>query len=331
MNTMRTRGRRTVLVTATAVLVTLVALVSACSAPAEDDSSSSSATYTPVTIDHEYGSTTIDKRPERVVTLLTNWTDTLAALDIPITAEFKEQGYAGPNNTFEWTPEHTSEVKVVPSVAALDISELAAYKPDLILAGYVGDQKNYDRLSAVAPTIPVMQKGATVDTWEDVASTTGKIFGKESEADDLIKQTDAKIATFKSDHPNSVGKTFTFAQFQPTGQIGAINSTKDSAAGLLAQLGFVLNPKLAAEHKGSATRSPISPERVDLLDSDLLVAWSLGDDSVYQRVPGWDNLTAVKDDTVVYLTNDNAPAFGVPSAPSVDYVIGLLNPVAPRL
>ncbi|MEE3850354.1 iron-siderophore ABC transporter substrate-binding protein [Gordonia sp. LSe1-13] len=318
---------RAPLVAATAALI---ALVAGCSAPSEE-SSDSSAPYTPVTIEHEYGSTTIDNRPERVVTLLTNWTDTLAALDIPITAEFKEQGYAGPNNEFEWTPEHESEVKVVGSLSSLDISEIAAYEPDLILAGYLGDERRYEQLSGLAPTIPVMQEGATVDTWEDIATTTGQIFGVEDEAEALVTDTNERIEQFKSDHPDAMGKTFTFAQFQPTGQIGAINSTKDSAAGLLEQLGFTLNPALAEQHNGTATRSPISTERIDLLNSDLLVAWTLGDDSVYQNVPGWDNLTAVQNDTVVYLTNDNAPAFGVPSAPSVDYVIGLLNPVADRM
>ncbi|MFW0785668.1 ABC transporter substrate-binding protein [Gordonia sp. CPCC 206044] len=315
---------RPLLLAASAALITLVA---ACSAPAEDDPESSAA-HTPVTVEHEYGATTIDHEPTRVVTFSTNWTDTLAALDIPITAEFVQKGYSGPNNHFEWTPDHESQIKVVDSLTSIDVAELAAFKPDLILAGYVGDQKNYDRLSALAPTIPVMRKGASVDTWEDITTTTGKIFGKESDAAELVTATQDKIDAFKADHPAAVGKTFTFAQFQQTGGVGAVNSTEDAAAGLLTQLGFVLNPKLAAENKGGATRSMISSERIDLLDSDLLVAWTLGDKSVYAKVPGWDSLTAVRDDTVVYLTNDNAPAFGVPSAPSVEYVIGLLDPVA---
>ncbi|WAC55383.1 ABC transporter substrate-binding protein [Gordonia sp. SL306] len=317
------------------VTAALVSLVAACSAPADDSSTDSSTdssvAYTPVTIDHQYGTTSIEHRPQRVISLASNWTDTLAALDIPITAQFAEQGYSGPNNRFAWTPEHDSEVEIVGSMAALDISKVAAYKPDLILAGYTGGQKNYDRLSALAPTIPVMKKGATVDTWEDITQATGTMFGKNAAADDLVDGTNDKITRFRSDHPNAAGKTFTFAQFQPTGDVGAINSVEDPAAGLLAQLGFTLNPKLAAEHTGTVTRSRISSERIDLLDSDLLVAWTLGDDSAYQKVSGWNGLTAVENDTVVYLTNDNAPAFGVPSAPSVGYVIDLLNPVAQRL
>ncbi len=314
----------------TAVAAVLIAIIAGCSAP-DENTSSSAAAFTPVTIDHEYGSTTIDAPPTRVVTISTNWTDTLAALDIPISARIVEKGYAGVNNEFPWTPKNDAEVKVVDSLASMDVAEVAALKPDLILAGYLGDRSYYDRLAKIAPTIPVMEKGVSVDTWQDVATTAGKIFGKQDAAAALITKTQGNIDKFKADHPAAVGKTFTFAQFQPTGNIGAINSTKDSAAGLLASLGFTLNPKLAAQHNGSATRSPISAERIDLLDSDLLVAWTLGDRSTLEKVPGWNSLTAVRDDTVVYLTNDNAPAFGVPSAPSVDYVISLLNPVAARM
>ena len=222
-------------------------------------------------------------------------------------------------------------MKVVDSLSTLDIADIAALKPDIILAGYLGDRAYYDRLTAVAPTIPVMKKGATVDTWEDLATAAGKIFTEQDQAKQLIATTQGNIDKFTADHPGAMGKTFTFAQFQPTGNIGAINSTDDPAAGLLAQLGFTLNPKLAAQHSGSATRTPISAERIDLLDSDLLVAWTLGDRSALEKVPGWDSLTAVRNNTVVYLTNDNAPAFGVPSAPSVNYVISLLDPVAARM
>ncbi len=118
----------------------------------------------------------------------------------------------------------------------------------------------------------------------------------------------------------------------PTGQVGAINSTKDAAAGLIAQLGFTLNPQVAALHNGQSTRALISPERIDLLNSDLLVVYVPGgNNAVVNQVPGWSNLTAVKNGTVVYLDDKTQPAFSVPSAPSVGFVIDTLNPVAAKL
>ncbi|MFW0794698.1 iron-siderophore ABC transporter substrate-binding protein [Gordonia sp. CPCC 205515] len=326
------KNRRIGLPFVAAVLALMVALVAGCSAPDDDASSSSDAEYAPVTISHQYGETTIPKRPTRVVTMSSDWTDTLAALNVPITAEFVQQGYAGPNNHFEWTPQHDSEVVVVGASEVPKVDDIARFNPDVILAGYVPDQQYYDQLSKLAPTIPVMKQGATVDTWEDVATTTGKIFGKQDEAQALVDKTNTQIADFQKAHPNAMGKTFTFAQFRGASGFGAVTTTNDSSAGLLAQLGFTLNPKLAAEYKeGGPTRTVISPERIDLIDSDLIVAWTLTDRSAIEQVPGWSNLKAVKNDTVAYITNDNAAAFSVPSAPSVGYVINLLNPIAARL
>ncbi|MGV9670967.1 ABC transporter substrate-binding protein [Gordonia sp. NPDC003504] len=310
-----------------AVAIGMTAFLGACSSP-DEDSSSSDASFSPVTITHEYGSTEIKAKPTRVVTLLTDWTDTLAALDIPITASFVPES----SPTYSWTPQNNAEVVKVADPTQVTVAELAKYNPDLILAGPLGDQNRYNQLSEIAPTIPLINKGATVDTWEQLATTTGQIFGVQDQAQKLIDETNAKISKFKSDNPGSQGKTFTFAQVMPTGQIGAVNTTEDPAAGLIAQLGFTLNPEVAAQHTEGQTRSRISPERIDLLNSDLLIAYVPGGDfAAVQKIPGWSNLTAVKNGTVVFLNDDTQPAFSVPSAPSVGFVINTLNPVAAKL
>ena len=316
---------------ALAVLLTagLIGFLAACSSSDDDNaSSSSSESFTPVTIDHEFGSTKIDKKPTKVVSLITDWTDTLAALNVPITAEFVPQG----STSFEWTPKHDSEVVQVADPSQVSVGELAKYQPDLILAGYLGDKSRYDKLAEIAPTIPVLVKGAPADTWEKITTTAGEIFGKQQQATELVDSTNKKIADFKSQHPAAMGKTFTFAQVGPTGQVGAINTTEDAAAGLIAQLGFTLNPKVAEQHKEGSTRSLISAERIDLLDSDLLVVYVPGGDpAVAERVPGWSSLPAVKNGTVIFLDDNTQPAFSVPSAPSVGFVIDKLDPVAAKL
>ncbi|MGW0039551.1 ABC transporter substrate-binding protein [Gordonia sp. NPDC003376] len=310
-----------------AAALSMVALLGACSSPDEDSSSSSTA-YTPVTIDHEFGSTTIDAQPQRVVTLLTDWSDTLAALDIPITAQFVEQGH----ETFPWTPEHKTELVAVNDISQVGVAEIAKFDPDVILAGYLGDEERYKKLSEIAPTVPVITKGSMVDSWELVTTTAGKIFGKQEQAQQLIDETNGEISAFKSKYPSAVGKTFTFAQVGPTGQVGVVNSTEDASAGLLAQLGFTLDPQIAALHNGSATRALISPERINLLNSDLLVVYLPGgDQNVLEQVPGWSDLKAVRNGTVIYITNDNHAAFSVPSAPSVSYVIQTVSPAAAKL
>lgn len=261
------------------------------------------------------------------------WTDTLAALDIPITATFVSEGYAGRDNKFPWTPEHDAEVIPISGdfPGAVTTAQLAELEPDLILAGYTGDEATYERFSSVAPTIPVVTPDAILDSWQTVAEQTGEIFGKQQEATDLIDSTNTKIEDFKTEFPATQGKSFTYTQVRPDGQLGVIAAESDPTSQLLAEFGFELNPKILEANTDGAARMAISSERVDLLDSDLLIAWTLGDPGSVERIPGWDNLPAVQDDAVIFVTNDDSQAFTSPSAPSVDYVIELLRQVAPNL
>lgn len=311
----------------------VLAVVAGCSSSTSEEESTTSADYTPVTIEHEYGSTTFDAVPTKVLSLSTNWTSTLLSLDVPITAQIVPQGYAGPNNRFAWLPENDSVVEVVPSLESMDIGTIAKFDPDIILAGYVADKAYYDKLNELAPTIPVMAADSDVDQWQDIAEATGKIFDKADEAQQLIDDTNANIETFKSTYPGAQGKSFVFTQIQAeAASIGVVNSTADAAAGTPEELGFTLYEPVAALHEdGGRTRGLISNERTDLLNADLLIAWTIGDKSDVERIPGWNELTAVQNDTVVYVDNDNYAAFGTPSAASIEYIIELLTPAAERL
>lgn len=310
-----------------AVVAIAVCSITACTAPTEEETHE-------VTVELLGGHTaTVDvpTKPQRVISLLSNWTSTLAALDIPITAEFVQDGYGGPNNSFPWTPEHDAEVVVIQADTLPTVDAMARFEPDLIIAGTALDADRFAAYTKLAPTITVLNPNGPVDSWQEIATAAGKIFGKETAAADLVGRTQRNVDAFKAKYPAAAGKTFTYALFQTTGSFGAINSTKDPAAALLTELGFVLNPRLAAMNKGAVTRSRLSAERIDLLDSDLLLAYTLGDPAALARIPGWNSLTAVKDGTVLYLNNDTSPAFSVPSAPSVDYVIATLSPIASRL
>ncbi|MET9201889.1 hypothetical protein [Gordonia sp. NPDC003585] len=67
-----------------AVVAIAVCSITACTAPTEEETHE-------VTVELLGGHTaTVDvpTKPQRVISLLSNWTSTLAALDIPITAEF---------------------------------------------------------------------------------------------------------------------------------------------------------------------------------------------------------------------------------------------------
>ncbi|MBM7791309.1 ABC transporter substrate-binding protein [Tenggerimyces flavus] len=284
------------------------------------------AAAAPLELAHQYGSAKVPAKPARVVTMSNSWTDALIALDVPITAEFVTKGYAGKGNRFAWTPEHDSKIIEMTTIGEVDFEQLASFDPDLILAGYVGDQQVYQKLEGVAPTIPVMDKKAVLDTWQDVTTTAGRIFGQQDKATALVKNVEQELEDFKQEFPTAQGKTFVFGQLAADGQIGLVAAESDAAAKLIASTGLRLFPKLKEVVKGG-DRVLVSQERTDLLEADVLVLWPLaGGPETFEKTPGWNDLPAVRNQATVFVTNDNAVGFGSPTIYSVPYVLDLLRP-----
>lgn len=284
------------------------------------------AAAAPLELAHQYGATKVPAKPTRVVTMSNSWTDALIALGVPITAEFVTKGYAGKGNLFEWTPKHESKIVEMATIGEIDFEQLASFDPDLVLAGYVGDEQTFKKLQAVAPTIPVMDEKAVLDTWQDVTTTAGRIFGQQEKAKDLVENVEQQITAFKQEFPTAQGKTFVFGQLTADGQLGLVAAESDAAAKLITSTGLRLDPKLSEVAKGG-DRVLVSKERTDLLEADVLVLWPLaGGPETFEKVPGWNDLPAVRDQATVFVTNDNAVGFGSPTIYSVPYVLDLLRP-----
>lgn len=316
------------------LLVAVLVFALGCSSGNDGNSGGNSAESTErTTVDHQYGSTVVEGTPKRVVTLTgaTAWSDSLIKLDVPITAEFVSAGYSGPGNRFAWTPPHESTVIPVDVGASPDVAEVAKLDPDLILAGYLPDRAAYDILSKIAPTIPVMSTETVNDTWQQVLSTAGTIFGKEDQASEAQTEVDEKIEAIKKKFPAVQGKTATFGQLTPERQFGVVTSDKDPSAKLLAELGLRLDPRVTTL-SDNGQRVIVSSERVDLLGSDLLIFWPLvGGSEVFATIPGWDSLPAVRSGATVFLTNDTASAFGTPTVYSVPWAVDALEPALSKL
>src|SRR5687768_11793811 len=91
----------------------------------------------PVTIEHAFGETTIEERPERVVTVgLTDHDAVLALGVVPVgvTDWFGEQ----PHATWPWAQDELgdAEPEIVGDAATLNYESIAALEPDVILALY---------------------------------------------------------------------------------------------------------------------------------------------------------------------------------------------------
>ncbi|MET0864684.1 MAG: ABC transporter substrate-binding protein, partial [Nakamurella sp.] len=138
-------------------------------------------------------------------------------------------------------------------------------------------------------------------------------------------------AAFKTEYPDAQGKTFSFGQLSPDRQIGLIADENDPTSQLLASMGFVLDPKIKEVAAGQS-RVLVSPERTDLLDSDLLILWPLDSGpEAFNALPGWSDRTAVQSGATVFVDNNNSSALANPTILSVPYALDLIGPAAAKI
>jgi iron complex transport system substrate-binding protein len=287
------------------------------SVPASADSRSSAF---PVTVEHKYGTTTIESAPERVVTV--GYTDqdvTLAFGVVPVGVGDFLGGYDWRNRPWAQEALGGAEPEVVAG-QEINFEAVAAQRPDLILAINAGLKKSdYDKLSRIAPT--VAQSGDFIDfgmPWQEQTRLVGKALGQSEKAEQIIEDLEAKFAKAREEHPEFEGRTAILAYGGPDGY-GAY-ATGDTRSRFLTDLGFDL-PEEVDELAGESFYAEFSSEQFRLMDQDLVVMY--GPQEHIERDKVFGRLDAVKEDRVVYvdLTDQFAGALGFASALSLDYLL----------
>lgn len=126
----------------------------------ETNAGVSSSDLYPITIQHAYGETIIEKKPENVVTISWGNHDVPLALGIiPAGVSKANYGETDENGLLPWTGAKYSELGVdspvvFDDVDGLDYEAISDANPDIILAAYSGiTQEEYDMLSQIAPVV----------------------------------------------------------------------------------------------------------------------------------------------------------------------------------
>lgn len=283
----------------------------------------------PLTIEHKYGSTTIESVPERIVTVGLLEQDPLLALGItPVGTTEWFGGY--PGSIWPWAQPllGDSVPASVGDATAVDAERVAALDPDVILALYSGlTQEQYDQLAGIAPT--VAQPAAYIDygiPWQELTRTVGAVVGKAAEADALVADVEARFEQVKAEHPEFVGATGVVA----TPYEGIfVYGPEDVRGRLLASLGFTL-PEGLVEATGAAFGGNISEEAVDLLDGDVIV-WLDARGVEGLGGPLYDGLDVHTQGREVHVSSYNDPLGGATSFVTVVSLPYLLDGLVPML
>jgi iron complex transport system substrate-binding protein len=279
----------------------------------------------PVKIEHKFGTTEISEAPKRVVTVGYTELDIALALGVPpvATREFLA-GFDWRNRP--WAPEDARVPELI-GAEEINIERVAATRPDVLIGINSGmTERDYDKLSQIAPTVP--QSDEYIDfgvPWQEQTLVTGRALGLEEKAKRVVKRVEAKFAEAREENPEFRGKTAALAYATPDGGYGAY-ATGDYRVKFFEDLGFETPTKID-ELAGDSFYVDFSAERLPLIDHDVVVMFAKEEDAM--KDPLFRRLDAVREGRVVYLdlTDQLAGALGYSSPLSLPYAIDQAAPM----
>lgn len=237
--------------------------------PSRAPSTAATAAF-PVTVEHKFGTITIDEPPKRVVSVGYNEQDWLYAFGVePVGVREWYGDY--PYATWPWADAARGDAKPeVLSGEELNLEAVTALRPDLIVGIYAGlTEEHYGLLSRIAPVVapPAGFNDYSVP-WREQTRLIGKALGQPAKAEQLVVDLEAKLAAARAGNPQFAGTEAVVGSFYQ-GKPGAY-APGDLRNRILTDLGFVI-PTNYGDLSGGEFYFEVSPENLGLLDVDAVV------------------------------------------------------------
>ena len=299
---------------------------------AQSQNNEDTAVSYPLTIEHAFGETVIESKPERVATVGWENQDTPLALGVaPVGVSAANYGLVTENNLHPWTDEafHSLGVDspvVFNDVDGLDYEAISDSHPDVILASYSGfTQEEYETLSQIAPVVPY-KEAPWQTTWKEQTIENATGMGMKKEGEEKVAEVEALIEEKLADYPDLKGTKAAFCWISADDLSSFyIYMPSDPRASYLLDLGleFPESVKELAENTSDISIT-VSRENADQLkDVDMIVVYgdqslldALQEDELMSQIP------AVKNGAVALIDSTSALAgASTPSILSIPYEI----------
>lgn len=299
----------------------------------------------PITIQHAFGETIIEEKPERVATIAWGNQDIALALGVvPVGFSAANYGVEDDSGMLPWTAEKAKELgeenpNVFQDTDGLDFEAISDAAPDVILAAYSGlTQEEYDTLSEIAPVV-AYQTTPWVASWREQTTYNAMGMGMEEEGKQLIADTEKLIEEKVSEHPELKGKKAAFVSISVADLSKFyIYSPEDPRGEFLTELGMEYPESISSQVTEGSFYIEVSAENADMLnDAEIIVSY--GDESTLaalQADPILGKVPAIERGSVVII-GDNTPlaAAGTPNPLAIEYSIDeyltLLSEAASKL
>ncbi|NUL49410.1 iron-siderophore ABC transporter substrate-binding protein [Cellulosimicrobium funkei] len=288
--------------------VGLVLALSACGSGTADPAAESSAAagssgsseaaasdqQFPIEVEHAFGTTTIESKPERVATV--NWANhevPLALGVVPVGMASADFGDDDGNGVLPWVEDELEELGAETPVLfdetdGIDFEAVADTNPDVILAAYSGlTQQDYDTLSEIAPVIAFPETAWGTD-WREMIRLNSQGMGMEAEGDALIEDLEGQIEAQAAEHPELEGASAMFLTHVDTADLSEVNfyTAHDTRTMFFEDLGMAVADSVQeASADNEAFSGTVSTEQVDQFD-DVEVIVTYGDQSLIDTLEG---------------------------------------------
>ena len=219
--------------------------------------------YAAVTVQHQLGTTVIERVPQRVVALDMNEVDFLDQLDVPVAGMPKD---FVPD--FLGRYKDASGVEDLGAIVQPNLERVHAARPDLILITSL-QANHYGELSQMAPTLhfDVDYRDSEVrhiEVIRDHLLTLGQVFGKQALAGQKVAELDARVEQVRA-----------VTQGRPEKALVVLhNNGAFSSFGVQSRYGFVFNA-LGVKPAGPSAETglhgqPVSSEFIQQANPDII-------------------------------------------------------------
>jgi iron complex transport system substrate-binding protein len=310
------RVSRLAALSTSALLTVALAACSSSSAGSSGGEEGASGDWTPVTIEHALGTTTIGSKPERVATV--NWANhevPLALGVVPVGMAAANFGDDNGDGVLPWVEEKLDELGAQTPVLfqetdGIDFEAVADTRPDVILAAYSGlTQEDYDTLSEIAPVVAYPET-AWGTPWREMIELNSQALGMAEEGAELIAGLEREIEESAAEYPQFEGSSAMFLTHVDTTDLSKVSfyTTHDTRAMFFEDLGLQTPESIAtASAETDQFSLSRSAEQADAFDDvDIIVTY--GGDELVETLEGdplLSQMPAVRNGSVVSLPGDS--------------------------